>query len=1386
MTTNAHPKWVMLCCCMVLVGSPCRIWQVGPGCISVSLSNAERYPFFTRMAPSFRFNVLSIYEMLRFLGLRRVGIVYGYRSINILAKDLFLALMQKDVDDGSYSWTPLYSKQVQVLDDAKAAVELVSDRDARINFMALYEVEGSMLLCQAYQRQIMAPSFLWLAAAGWWNRNYITLNAGTVTCPCTAQELHRASYAMIASDRGPMLNTEDVHGLSGVKLADLYRDYTEECESFANGKGVCNHQWAGYFYDGIWLIASILHQYLGSGNRSVSDLATEQSRQALFDLSIRSDFLGQTGRVRQFNGVDVVTTPPSLGDRDGIVLLRQVTSNPEDAFIQLAFRTSQGLSFKSNISWSPTDATKMLFCQGSACDFEQGWIPADFYNDCEAGEFWSSDLGCSHCAPGFFSPPQSTECQECIEGTYSNASGAASCSQCEPGKYSWLRKATFCFDCWEGNFMNHSGATDCYKCPLNTFATAKGHELCEPCPRGRQTEFEGASAEEMCKCPNGQRVSDGVCVECKGSEICQGGVLLGFRPARYEWITSLDAAGSQRARVQLISKLFLLIAANIEPEESMSKLLLALDAASQSLHNALNGNSSLGVISPPDAEVQTDLESYGSHLGAFRTLLLGGLEQIRTEGAASMDKLQAVKESTDTIAAAAQKVVDSLTKAATSSGEEVNGVVQDIAGRQRALIQKMCKEALLVSFGVSLTETWAAFQNTISVFEHSHEGLIFGIEAVGIPALTQMCTMQQMREVSYYFSRMLQFLRLITNAQSNSESQQVAQSVVRNISSLADPFFDAMVLAVQLYVNDTGECNPLATTTRGEWWHLLVGIADFRIGLLSAVRLYMQVANRMAGQLSQVELASILPRETELGKSLMQGDKSGALPAPPTPELLNVFVATKDQWGSLSTLMVEAVEGEDLPEVNVHRVLLLGDQLLGDFNEAMKLTIEAAELAGISFQSRILDLTHRQQMRFPQIVSQALTIFFRDPDRSGWVELNATILQFRSLHSKLLLGGFPEEEHLHSSNFTLRKVGDVCIVRQMARIMVYYDEMEQLVYQVAHATLEPSGLQRLLELNVLGMDAMEVCSHELEKYYDGEHHGCDNQSLAVDEWLVLIEEVAGLTGFGQDVVSELVLSQQTNPLVSRLDATIAQLTSSSQRILVGSARPLVPVQPTAGLFARVLDVESVVLALEEAAGAKDLSQALAQGEVLYTQTQDLLQTYVKEALKTDPSWPGKRVQVAAWQAVLAKKIFKQSMLSRFNIFTDEELRASMQKFQQNHQQLKNGGGGLEPLPSERQDLLDMWGKVDAAWNRFNASLSASQSEMDSALTELVELLEVDVRSFAIKDVLVEEVLPWSAYIAYCVPALIFLVCVCCGIYVFMEIRLRNAQKAESSVSGSVV
>lgn len=133
--------------------------------------------------------------------------------------------------------------------------------------MALYELEGSMLLCQAFKKNVLTPDFNWFVSSGWWNANYITLTAGTEKVPCTVNELHRASYGLIASDRGPMLNTADIHSLSGRSLADLYSEYTNLCEGFANGKGSCNHQWAGYFYDGMWLIASILHTFLITQNR---------------------------------------------------------------------------------------------------------------------------------------------------------------------------------------------------------------------------------------------------------------------------------------------------------------------------------------------------------------------------------------------------------------------------------------------------------------------------------------------------------------------------------------------------------------------------------------------------------------------------------------------------------------------------------------------------------------------------------------------------------------------------------------------------------------------------------------------------------------------------------------------------------------------------------------------------------------------------------------------------------------------------------------------------------------------------------------------------------------------------------------------------------------
>ena len=204
------------------------------------------------------------------MGFHRVGVIYGYRSINILAKDLVLEMMQDDVAAGRYNWTVLFTAQITSagnVPDAQSVTMEMQRKDSRINFLALYQNEGSMLLCQSYRNNILSPDYNFLVASGWWNPSFITERAGASDCNCSVPELHRAAFGVIAADRGPMLNTEDVHGLSGRKLADIYSNYTQDCLSFGGGKGVCNHQWAGYFYDGLWLIASILHTFLIGSNR---------------------------------------------------------------------------------------------------------------------------------------------------------------------------------------------------------------------------------------------------------------------------------------------------------------------------------------------------------------------------------------------------------------------------------------------------------------------------------------------------------------------------------------------------------------------------------------------------------------------------------------------------------------------------------------------------------------------------------------------------------------------------------------------------------------------------------------------------------------------------------------------------------------------------------------------------------------------------------------------------------------------------------------------------------------------------------------------------------------------------------------------------------------
>eukprot|EP00437_Effrenium_voratum_P027728 CAMPEP_0181414066 /NCGR_PEP_ID=MMETSP1110-20121109/9307_1 /TAXON_ID=174948 /ORGANISM="Symbiodinium sp., Strain CCMP421" /LENGTH=1428 /DNA_ID=CAMNT_0023536921 /DNA_START=274 /DNA_END=4560 /DNA_ORIENTATION=+ len=1354
-----------------------NVMQVSPGCVSGSLSDAGKFPYFTRMAPSLRFNVQTLFELFKFLGFQRIGVVYGTRSDETFAKTYFLELIANDTASAN-SWTPLYTHAVESIQDAQSAVEEARRKDARINFMALYESAGAMLLCQCHKQQAVSPDYNWFVALGWWSQNFIIQAADSEHVSCSESELQRAAYGLIAIDRGPMLATSDLHGLSQRPLSELYAEYTTACRSFANGKGVCNHQWAGYFYDGIWLIASILHTYLVEQNRSIADLGTAASRQGLYDLSLSSDFLGQTGRVRQFNSVEPKTSPPSHGDRDGTLLLRQATGPVDQVFVELAFRTEAGFDFKTDIKWSSTDSSKMVSCLGASCDLAGGWLPLDRSASCPAGEVWTN-AGCAQCGPGSFATPAMSTCAACGAGSFSNESGASECRSCAAGFFAVQTGAMACTPCGPGSYADQIRSTTCVSCPYGTYGPGTGLQSCTDCPPGRTSGYEGAFALQSCICPADTKLEGEVCLACSSTEVCEGGQVVGVRPSDEQWLLKLEAISLLEAQGEAVSKYFLQIAKGIRVNSSTASFRELLATYSANLDGLIEGKvgNSTFAHSPKVAAALHETEVLWQTLSS---LMVDKVDRMLESGFTEVATVQVISDEADLLYEATHRAQAALIGAAEDAGAELNSLLVDIAGRQRILIQRMCKKALLMSHGVSREASAKKLEESSLLYEESKDGLVFGIPAAGVPELEELCTMHQMRDVHFYYEQVRPFIQSILNAETPAESSQIASLVVANITIFIGPLYDAMDEAVHLFAHPT-TCNPLASMTSREWWASTVGLVDVRIGLMKALRFFMQIANGLAVDESKVKLTLAMTGKSKQLKDLLTGDKETDVPSPITQELLNKFVIARKDWAELSKGFEEAIQAQQLLEVDVIRSLKFGEHLYHELMAAMDLLVFQAEAAGTTVQTRFLDLVYRQQYRFDQMTVKGLQILLGYQPEDAWLELNATALEFRSTHRQLMVGGL-----LQGSNITLKPVTDVCIGRMMSNALNLFNDLEQAVRALA-----AGDKAKVADINLLspaGQLAMAEPSLALERFYEGQSETCEEFALSVDEWMLLMTETTRLGGLAQSFARAFARWErmQTTAEQESFEAQRGELTSSLERLMLGSDQPPLPVQPSQELFRRMAEVvQPAVAALR---GATSLAEAISRMGALEDVTKALLQTYADEVLKQEPSFPAQRVQVAMWQSVLAQTAYKEALLATYKLTGTSDMQSTMNQFETAQIQLKDGGG---PVPRaimlERRDLLTQWEAVQLSWARFKGVLiqGSSQLDMEAALQDLLADLDAAAALFAIPDVRATDTAPWVFAAAYGTTGCLVLACCGAGIMI-ARAKLRNERASRQAQDPSKV
>lgn len=856
------------------------------------------------------------------------------------------------------------------------------------------------------------------------------------------------------------------------------------------------------------------------------------------------------------------------------------------------------------------------------------------------------------------------------------------------------------------------------------------------------------------------------------------GLPLSHAATNEEWGHTINIAGLQRTLSQVMSKEFVLVSMGIDRDANKAKLQQTMQKFNTTLHALVSGDPARGILGAPNQKVLDSLQDVIDLWSPFEELLRQNVDSVRfSDGSANRAVLEAVSAQNVKLLAASGVVVAGFVDAAKVAGASTNGLVQDIAGRQRSFIQSICLQSLLIGQGILLTRNKAALKETKLMFEASHQGIIEGVPFAGLPVLTSMCTLHQMSEVTYYYTSFRPMINEILNAHTAESSQETARRLAPQIAGLTEPLFQAMVEAVKLFNEASQACEPMSSMTDSDWRSFLTTLGRLRLQTQQISQYFMQVALGSHVHTSKVEITVGMSAASQLLRSLLEGRKAEGIPSPPTQDVVDQLLTSSEAWTALATELTSATHAEAVTPIMVDRVALLSEDVLKELSKVMDTTVQAAVVSSPSAPSHLLDLTSQQAMLISKLSKEASLIRYGVQADEHWEALNASRDLFVATHQKLLLGS-------PATNATpaLRELSEICIIWRMREVEDLYSQLQDAAVSVASGST--ADMDDLHHLSPLALAAMASATDALVKGV------CENSTNPTTEsaWLGLHEEAARLGKLSQDAASAFILARHGSGAdTSALETKVAELWASEQRLMFGSWSPSVAAPPTQALLEEVITtVRPAVASFQEASAGTDVLAVVDAAASVFAAAEALRQKYLNGAMEANPNWPGARVGVAVKQVAQASRIHKEALLSLYGLRTGAvDLQNAIDEFEAAHNQLKDGGGEIDAIIPERQDLLIQWQQVDAAWVAMREEARTVKTEevskLAAALSSLSAELLAAVPLYSIVDVRDPAAFPWPTAIYSSLGAL--LVLSFCVIVYCQWVRERQVKDKDKTGAG---
>ena len=202
-----------------------------------------------------------------------------------------------------------------------------------------------------------------------------------------------------------------------------------------------------------------------------------------------------------------------------------------------------------------------------------------------------------------------------------------------------------------------------------------------------------------------------------------------------EYATILNLSGKQRMLSQKMSKEMLLIATNVNKQENLENLKKTITLFDKTLAGLEFGDDELQL--PP-----THSQPILDQLGKVKELWKPYYEMAQTvvdSGRVSKTQMYMIEAKSTPLLDemnSAVKLYEQEAKSSQLASDPGLAVAINLAGKQRMLTQKMCKEYLLIALGHKEDNTRSNLQETINLFDRTLNGLLDGDESLGLNATT--------------------------------------------------------------------------------------------------------------------------------------------------------------------------------------------------------------------------------------------------------------------------------------------------------------------------------------------------------------------------------------------------------------------------------------------------------------------------------------------------------------------------------------------------------------------------------------------------------------------------------------------------------------------------